>query len=448
MKQTGTASLLLLTVLAALTAAGNVHNAFARNKETILRLHGSNTIGAKLAPDLASAFLKKLGAASVRQTDITPGIETDIEGDFPDTNQTKVIEIRAHGSSTAFKDLKDGQCDIGMSSRKIKVDEVKSLAFLGDMTGSACEHVLALDGVAVIVNAANPLMWKMDFAVLADVFSGTITNWSQLGGTDAPIVIHARDEKSGTHDTFQSLVLGKKALAASSVRHESNEALSDAVTADVNAIGYCGMPFIRNNKALAISDGGRAVPPTVFTVSGEEYPISRRLHLYAAAASGNPYLSDFIAFGLGKEGQGHVRERNFVDLTISPRDSGTRLQGSRLNRAEGTRRLSASFRFKGESLELDSRGLRDVERLAEFLGESSKESEIILAGFSDSKGEGKGYAQSLELSCKRAQTVREKLLAQGIKVADVLCVGQEAPVASNETEQGRAKNRRVEVWVR
>ena len=202
----------LLTLTAAFVAAVGVQSGRAaqQQRETILRLHGSNTIGAELVPDLAAAFLRKLGADSISQVDLIPSTEMDIEGYFSNNNITKVIEIRAHGSSTGFQGLKNKQCDIGMASRKIKDDEVKELAFDGDMTSNACEHVLAMDGVAVIVNHANASVTKMDFDQLADIFSGTIKDWSKIGWKEGAINIHARDENSGTHDTFQHIVLGKK----------------------------------------------------------------------------------------------------------------------------------------------------------------------------------------------------------------------------------------------
>jgi phosphate transport system substrate-binding protein len=428
---------ILLYVLAAcamLTAA----SVQAADRETILRLHGSNTVGARLAPDLAAAFLKELGAESVKQVHVLSDTETDVEGYFPDKGQTKVIEIRAHGSSTAFKDMKDGKCDIGMASRKIKASEAKELAALGDMTGPASEHVLALDGVAVIVNPANTSVWKMDSALLADVFSGRIRDWAKIGGASAPITIHARDEKSGTHDTFQSLVLGGQKLADSAVRHESNEELSAAVAADVNAIGYCGLPHVQGNKTIALADGGRAVPPTVFTVAGEEYPVSRRLHLYTPAVPHNPYIQDFIAFALGQEGQRQVEQCKFVGLAIAPRTAKAK--------EEGEKKLSVCFRFKGDSLELDSRGLRDLDRIVDFLAEQKRISaELILTGYSDSTA---GYAKSLDLSCKRTEVVKEELVSRGIKVADVRCLGQDAPICSSKTENGRERNSRVEVWMR
>jgi phosphate transport system substrate-binding protein len=459
MKKTRTAALFLLTLSAVIAAGGGPEDCFAgQNRETILRIHGSNTVGAQLAPDLAAALLKKLGADSVKKIEITPGVETNVEGHFSAADQTKVIEVRAHGSSTAFSCLKNGTCDIGMASRKIKEDEAQSLADLGDMTGSGSEHVLAMDGVAVIVNTANTAAAKMDFTALADVFSGKIANWSQLGGKDAPIAIHARDEKSGTHDTFQSIVLGKRALAASAVRYESNEALSAAVSADVNAIGYCGLPYVKHNKVLAIADGASPVRPTVFTVATEDYPVSRRLYLYAPAPQENTsYAQQFIAFALGSEGQTQVKQHRFIDLTIAaeefavemPDDSSPQI-AKYLSAVRGAQRLSANFRFKGETLELDNRALRDIERMAIFLAGNKEITTLVLAGFSDRQA-GMDSTQTLDLSCKRAEAVKAaalKSLPQGVKISDVLCVGDAVPVASNDSERGREKNRRVEVWVK
>jgi len=471
MNNTATARLLaLFTVFAAICSAQDSFSQPEQGRETILRLHGSNTIGAELAPDLAQAFLRKLGAASVKQIDVAKGTEIDVEGSFPELNQTKVIEIRAHGSSTGFKGLKDKQCDIGMSSRKINESEMKELAFLGDMSSSACEHVLALDGVAVIVNAANASVSKLSFPQLADIFSGKIKNWSEIGWESAAVSLQARDENSGTHDTFKHLILTDKKLDESAKRWDSNEQLAEAVNANTHAIGYCGLPYVKHNKALAISDGGPAVRPTVFTVATEDYPVSRRLYLYSPANPSNKYSQDFIEFSLNKEGQALVKKHKFVDMTIAAEEHKVDVaQGlsqnyqvlfKYLTGVRGAKRLSANFRFKGESLELDNRALRDVERMVDFLAEN-RAKDIILAGFSDSAGDAAdhqkiqgiadsraSYSKNLELSCQRAEAVKEELSSRGIKVQEVLCVGSEMPTASNSTEAGRAKNRRVEVWMR
>src|SRR5271163_225613 len=119
----------------------------------VLRLHGSNTIGAELVPALAVAFLKAQGAQDISTKSPGPD-EFTVTG--TENGKPTAIEIQAHGSATAFKDLVAGSCDIGMASRKIQAAEVSNLSSLGDMTGPASEHVLGLDGLAVIVNRSNP----------------------------------------------------------------------------------------------------------------------------------------------------------------------------------------------------------------------------------------------------------------------------------------------------
>ena len=117
----------------------------------MLRLHGSNTIGEQLAPALAEAYLRAAGAQNVK-TIRGEAEESKVQGTLPGDSSPQIIEIKAHGSATAFKDLKSSSCDIGMSSRPVKADEI---ADLGDLTAASSEHVLGLDGVAVIVNRDN-----------------------------------------------------------------------------------------------------------------------------------------------------------------------------------------------------------------------------------------------------------------------------------------------------
>jgi phosphate transport system substrate-binding protein len=447
-KGVATIALIILLSLSLIKAAS------AQGKETILRLHGSTTIGAELAPDLAEAFLKKMGAQSVSRNVLVPGAEVDVEGKFPSENKTRVIEIKAHGSSTGFKDLKAGTCDIAMASRRVKDKEVESLAEFGDMKGVASEHILALDGVAIIVNAANTIRSRMKSGTLAKIFTGEIKNWSEVGGRDGAIKIHGRDENSGTHDIFKSLILGKgKKTASSATLWDSNEKLSDAVNADINAIGYCGLPYVKFNKVLSISDGGTAIRPTVFTVATEDYPVSRRLHLYIPALPDNPYSQQFITFALGEEGQQYVRQNHFVDLTITASEHKVEVSGLNhnfqklykyLNTVRGAKKLSASFRFKGDTMKLDNRGLRDLDRLMNFLA-TNRIGETILVGFSDSEGP---YEENFNKSCRRAEAVKEEFEAMGLPIRDVICVGEELPIASNTTASGREKNRRVEVWIK
>ena len=275
------------------------------DKPVALRLHGSNTIGKDLVPALCEDFLKFDGATSVQRKPGEKENETDIEAVLPsESAEPLTFEVQAHGSKTAFEDLATGKCDIGLASRQIKSDEAQqcALAGLGDMFSPACENVLGSDGVAVFVNKINPIN-VLTKEQIADIFSGRITDWSQLGGNAGPIDLYAPDDKSGTFDTFKSVVLGARNLSPRASRYENSAKLSDEVAADANGIGIAGMAFVRGSKALAISEGGaRPRLPTPFTVTTGEYPLSRRLFLYIPANPQNKWTRKFVEFAISELG--------------------------------------------------------------------------------------------------------------------------------------------------
>lgn len=423
--------------------------------EIILRLHGSNTIGAKLAENLVIAYLVQ----EYKGKDIS--VRT---GDSPvektvtchTNNGLLGIEIHAHGSSTGFKDLQAGMCDIGMASRKIKEKEVTALADLGDMTDSASEHVLALDGIAVIVHKNNPLR-SLSMETIAAIFTGEITKWEEVtdGKLTGTIHVYARDSNSGTFDTFKSIVLKKKPLLSTAKRFESNADLSDDVAEDRQGIGFTGLPYIRRSKALSVSDQGTiAIFPNFFTVSTEDYPLARRLYLYLPQKTENNIAIDFVDFCLGTPGQMVVANAGFIDLDIRPFVAGINVEAQSIQNkvvfqhyveeTKDKKRLSLNFRFHPNSIELDNRALRDLDRMVDFLKKKSIES-VTLIGFADSKGE---YQYNTSLAMERSKVVQNALNSRGVPVTAVISASEEMPVASNITHRGRQKNRRVEIWVR
>src|SRR5690606_27902482 len=163
--------------------------------EPTLRIQGSNTIGASLAPALAKAFLISLGAQSLDQID-GGGNHTQIIGPLSDNRRIQIL-IAAQGSSTGFKALYNGTADIAAASRQINEKEVAQLVALGDLTSVDGEHILGLDGLAIIVHPSNPVS-NLSLAQLRQVFSGAISNWRELGGLPGSIKVLARDDNSGT----------------------------------------------------------------------------------------------------------------------------------------------------------------------------------------------------------------------------------------------------------
>ncbi len=416
----------------------------------LFRMHGSNTIGEKLGPALADAYLRLHGASATETRDLAPD-ERQVVAQSSTGATRPAIEVFAHGSATAFKDLAAQAADLGMASRRIKPDEVTQLLPLdGDLSSPSSENVLGLDGVAVVVNPANPLQ-SLSIEQVGQIFSGEITDWSALGGNSGAISIHARDDKSGTYDTFKSLVLDplNLKLLAAAHRYESSTELSDAVAADPGAIGFIGLPYVRRSKVLGISAGAGNPPivPTQFTVGTEDYPLSRRLYLYLPGKAPSKDAADFVEYALSDAGQEVVKQIGFISqnpYTEKVADDANWPADYR-QMVSGAERLSFDFRFESGTGNPDTKAQRDLGRLVGYLGKAGRGRALLLAGFADSVG---GADANRQLSLERAKVIAAALQARGIDVLDVRGFGSAIPVASNDTPAGRDRNRRVEVWLR
>jgi phosphate transport system substrate-binding protein len=425
-----------------------------------LRLSGSNTIGGKLGPDLVKAWLLSKGA-----TEFKDNQRLDASGkSLPEhvitaqlNGKAFKVELRAHGSATAFQDLASGTAEIGMASRPVKIEEVDKLVALGPMQAVSNEHVLGLDGVAVIVPASNDVP-KLSREELRRIFSGQAARWSEFGGPDRPIHLYARNDQSGTFDTFKALVLKDDPLAANAKRFEDSAELEKAVAIDPDGIGFVGLPYRKTTRAVPISDGSSPpLEPTSFTIKTENYPLSRRLFLYTAQAPANANVRDFVNFALSSAGQAVVRADGFEDLDLNqtvtppPKALGTcmlsdRFKGDRdaycalRDRAE---QLGTSFRFRTGSAELDTRATQDLRRVLERMANSSGK-QIVLAGFADSSGP---LAGNCKLSRSRAESVAAALHVLGLNATQVIGFCDELPVRDNSTPDGREQNRRVEIFL-
>jgi phosphate transport system substrate-binding protein len=413
----------------------------------ILKLSGSNTIGAGLAPALAEEFLKQQGAKEVKTLAGDRDDEVRVEGVLPGERAPKAIEIHAHGSATAFEDLASGQADIGMASRKIKPEEVAQLASQGDMTSPACEHILGLDGIAVIVNRGNPVR-ALAKDQIAQIFSGAIGNWLKVGGPDGAISLYARDDKSGTYDTFRTLVLGNASLSASAKRIEDSRKLSDSVAQDPNGIGFIGLAYVQDTRAIAVYENGTAaLLPSPFTVATEDYALSRRLFLYTPARPRRELTRRFVDFAVSRMGQNVVAEIGFVGQNVLAAGSGansTAADPADYRRLiSGADRLSLDFRFREGSSQLDNKAVSDLTRVVTFITDLHYSGDnLVLLGFADSREATDNLAKD------RAEAVALQFEELGVKAAKVVGFGSQLAVASNDTPEGRQRNRRVEIWVR
>lgn len=410
----------------------------------ILRLHGSNTIGAQLAPDLAMAFFKQQRATDAKVVVRGPD-DVMVQAMLPGDATAQAIAIEAHGSSGAFTDLAAGRCDIGMSSRRVKPEEVTALSSLGDMTSAASENVLGLDGVAVIVHPSNRIT-SLTKDQLARIFSGEMSNWKDVQGPGGAIVVYRRTDSSGTTDTFKAIVMHGRTFGPSTQIEDSRQ-LSDRIANEPGAIGFVGLPYVQSAKAIAISESGaKALMPTRLTVATEDYALSRRLYLYTAS-NPTPTVRKFIDFALSKAGQDVVADAGFVSQNVASIKAVPAGGSSEYQRLAATaERLSLNFRFRSGSSQLDNKAIVDLDRVVSFITDLRYSGEsVLLFGFADNRG---GRETNMRLSKERAKAVADQFEQRGLTPAVATGFGADLPVASNDSDDGRERNRRVEIWVR
>ena len=427
--------------------ATGTHEPLPDNNSEVLRIQGSNTVGAKLAPMLAAGLLEARGLQAVRIVPTKHANEQRVIGTNPD-GRTHHVQVAAHGTGTGFSRLKSGTADLAAASRPIKQSEHDSLAALGDLRSIEAEQIIAIDGLAIIVHPDNPIE-ALSVAQVARLFSGDITNWRELSGSDLPVEVHARDDQSGTYDTFKELVLNSqgKTLAATTARYESNDQLASTVSLHPGAIGFVGLASVGNARALAIADGAaQPLLPSAAAVATEDYPLSRRLYLYANPTVQSQWTRDFLTFTHSAAGQAIVAKSGYIAQTITPtrQPAMPGMPPAYQRLTNEAQRLSVNFRFAEGSAQLDNKALRDIERVVNYLKANDKSmNSVVLVGFGDTRNDA---ARGELLSKLRAMAVRRELVRNDILVKDIDGLGAQLPVAA-DTELGRIKNRRVEVWV-
>jgi phosphate transport system substrate-binding protein len=414
----------------------------------VLRIQGSNTIGAALGPALVEGLMREQGLLKIHSETPDKANELRIIGETVQGRRV-AVDIAAHGSSTGFTALKTATADLAASSRPIKDSERADLARLGDFKSAGAEQVIAIDGLAIILHPQNPLN-ELNTEQLARIFSGEAKTWEELGGSGGTIHLYARDDHSGTYDTFKELVLSRhgKTLSSAAKRFESSEQLSDAISLDPQGIGFIGLPYVRQAKAVAIADGqSQAMLPLNSLIATEDYPLSRRLFFYLPPNGKNPWADALVAFAQSSKGQAIVAANGFIAqtvqaMTVTP--NALMPEGYQAL-SRHAQRLTVNFRFEEGSATLDNKARQDLWRVLDYIKQRDKTNrQVTLVGFGDAKSD---PARADLLSKLRAMAVRRELVKSGVVFREIRGFGAEMPVAANSADEGRIKNRRVEVWV-
>jgi phosphate transport system substrate-binding protein len=236
--------------------------------------------------------------------------------EYMKSHQGEVVQVNGGGSGTGIAALLNRTVDLAQSSRPMKEDEkTKVKAQYG---ADVVEHPVALDALAVFVHSGNPVK-SLTMAQLKDIFQGKVTNWSQVGGASAPIILYGRESSSGTYDYFREHVLGKGDFAPRVQTLQGTAAVINAVGSDKNGIGYGGIAYAKAVRPLAIAAaGGQPVAPSEASVADGTYPLSRKLFFYYPA-NAPERVTKFAQWALTPEAQALVTKVGYFPLNAAPK---------------------------------------------------------------------------------------------------------------------------------
>jgi phosphate transport system substrate-binding protein len=246
-----------------------------------LVIKGSDTLGAKLVPQLAEQFKAQ-----------TPGT---------------TIDIAAEGSTTGIAAIIDGTAQIGMSSRRAKPAEISAASAKGV---NMKPTIVAYDGIGVIVNAANSIKGLTKKQV-EQIFTGDITDWSGVGGSGGKISIYTRNTSSGTYSDWKELAMKKRDYASGSQKMAGHEQIAAEVGKNPNGVGYVGLAYMKAAGIKVVPIDGQM--PSQKAVIDKTWPYARPTFYYT---NGEPagVARQFVEFTLSPTGQKIVDRVGFVPV--------------------------------------------------------------------------------------------------------------------------------------
>jgi phosphate transport system substrate-binding protein len=220
---------------------------------------------------------------------------------YMNQNAGQIVQVTGGGSGTGIAALINGTTDICQSSRPMKPDEKLKLRDRYQTMG--VEIPVAKDGLSVFLNDANPVK-ELTLDQLKQIYTGAVTNWKQVGGKDATIILYGRENSSGTYGFFKDNVLDGRDFAASCQTLPGTAAVVNAVSRDPNGIGYGGAAYTKGVRDCAVRKDAKspAIMPTAANVHDGSYPLTRFLYFYLRKpAQGD--VKKFITWVLSPAGQ-------------------------------------------------------------------------------------------------------------------------------------------------
>ena len=410
-----------------------------------LRIHGSNTLGARLVPALVRTWMASLGYEDIERFERGVSM-TEIRG--VRDGEPLVVEITKNGSATGIQALVADNAEVAMMSRPPNAAELDAAWQLGELRSPEQEFVIALDGLAVLVHRDNPVR-ALDMTQLRDVLSGRVTDWRQLGGLPGPVRV-LTPTHGGELEFLQERVMAGAVLTAARQSLPVGR-ISAAVAGDRAAIGIIGLrsPVAPLSRPLAIGRGGEALLPTRINVQSEDYPLVQRYSLYGGQMM-SALGRSFALFAVGRQAQATVAASGHIAVTLRPARQQPLPAGAAEYRSvvAGAQRLPVSLRFNLGSLQslFDSRAQRDLDRVVAFMrlpGNANRQATVLALGGVNPAGS----LVSTFVTSDRANMVADYLQGQGVVVRRSAGLGALRPLVPPTHPQAAYINERVEIWV-
>lgn len=204
------------------------------------------------------------------------------------------------GSSSGIQAVAEGRCDIGLASRDLKDEET------ADLQGT----VVAIDGIGIIVNPENPVT-DLTIEQIGKIYTGEITNWKEVGGSDAPIVCIGREAASGTRDGFEEVTDTKDKCKYSQELTSTGDVVQ-TVSGNPNAIGYASVASVNDSVKLISVEG---VAPTTETIQDGEYKVQRNFVLVTKKdTSLSKAAQEFFDFSTSAQADSLITEAGAVPI--------------------------------------------------------------------------------------------------------------------------------------
>jgi len=423
----------------------------------VLRVRSSPEVFEKILPDLLQYYAKESGQTgnwSARRSDgsrtFTASASAGVEG--------LQVDIQIDDPRSAVEAVRVGEADLAFVGGALQDENLAKTDTPpeGDVRPTVEVETLGPSAAVVIVNSDNPIE-QLTLDQVTAIFSGRITDWSELGGPHRRIRVHTLARKSGLDTLTKRTIMKDNPLLLSAYQVDTLAELSEIVSSDPTAISLTDAAHVGNAKALKIVDRcGIARAPDEFTLKLNAYPLSGTYAVYSAPDA-NPQTQGFRQFLTSEVTQGFLKSRGFPnDRVVAVRDPNLNidvtadnidtLPPSSGNAGDGAiERLSLVFNFDQGALAPKEGSESKVESLKAFFQErGDQKRRLALVGFSDTFGT---LEQNVSVSRARARRVSRLLTAHGIETEKIIALGPKLPITCETVPGGAEMNRRVEIWL-